>query len=124
MKAKLFLIGGLFLHLASFILVGFAIWASIAIPYNGGTFHISFAFWIYSVIAAILAVPLYIADAVVSIFKNFGAFLFIKLPLALAIAPMVVIFGDSGDGTSLLIWYVYFVVLFIVEAISLFREYD
>ena len=82
----------------------------------------SFAFWIYSVMTALFSLLFYLIDAIFLINKaqngirpKFNRVLGVLLIVAI---PMCLCFGGS-PGISSYIWNAYYVVIFILEIISI-----
>ena len=84
----------------------------------------SFTFWIYSVVTAFCSLPFYLIDAIFLLKKakngirpRFNKVLGILLIVAI---PMCWLFAGS-PGISIYIWNAYYLVVFILEIISIIQ---
>lgn len=81
--------------------------------------------WILSVIVAILSVFFYFIDAIISfvraIKKKDRIFNFILTAVLILAIPMVVIFAGSGRASFRIIWNVYYLLMLVLEIISIKR---
>lgn len=79
--------------------------------------------WIGSVIMAVLSLPFFLVDAVISLVKavkkqdtRFNAILALAI---IGLCPMVGIFGGSGRDLFNVIWNVYYLMVFVLEILSI-----
>lgn len=79
--------------------------------------------WLGSVIMAMFSVPFFFFDAIVSfvraIKKDDPKFNYILALILVGAIPMVVIFGGDGKDFFNVIWNVYYLLMFILEIISI-----
>ena len=84
----------------------------------------AFRFWVYSVMLSILGIMFYLADAVWLIRqvvnKIYPVFNTILVVMIIGCIPMVVYIG-GGMGANIAIWNGYYLVVFILEIISITR---
>ena len=87
----------------------------------------SFALWIYSVILALLSLPVYFADAILSIIKAcdriYPVFNAILAAVLLGAIPMLFFVGAS-TGICIWIWNAYYVLIFVLEVIAIKKHLD
>lgn len=79
--------------------------------------------WLVSAIMAMFSVPFFFIDAVISfiraIRKDDSKFNYILALVLVGAIPMVVIFGGDGKDFFNVIWNVYYLMMFVLEVISI-----
>ena len=112
---------GILIAIVSFCLLICMLVLAKAIPPNSEGFHPSFVSWIFSVIFALISLPFFITDAVLSILKAVSK---IHLPFNIALATIILIspillliFGATA-GYGYIVWNVYYLLLFVLEIVS------
>lgn len=84
--------------------------------------------WLVSVIIAMFSVPFYLIDAIISFIralkKDDAKFNYLLSLILVGSIPMVVVFG--GDGRDLInaIWNIYYLLMFVLEIISIKKAYE
>ena len=116
---------GIGISVISFILVISAFILAVNEPEVSEGVSRSFALWIYSVITAMISLLFYVLDAFVCI-KEITArcqeiFNTVLVVLIFGSIPMVIFVG-GGLGINILIWNLYYLLMFVLEAISVVRH--
>lgn len=79
--------------------------------------------WIVSVIVAMLSMPFYFIDAIISfvraVKKDAPKFNYILTLVLIGSIPMVLIFGGDGKDYFNVIWNVYYLLVVVLEVISI-----
>ena len=114
------------ISVGSFALLAAAFIVSVyEVPRDKGV-SLSFALWIYSVMAAMFGLLFYSIDAVVSakkIFQNIHPIFNTVLVLALIGAiPMLIYFGAAAGIENICIWTAYYLMVFVLEVISIVKH--
>lgn len=83
--------------------------------------------WLLSVLTAMFSIPFFFVDAIISfvraVKKIDSKFNFILAVVLIGAIPMIVIFGGDGKDFFNVIWNVYYLVMFVLEVISIKRAY-
>lgn len=87
--------------------------------YSGAGVGKGFAFMIYSIIAAVLCLGVYLAEVVYAFVKKYSVFNLVKLLAVIGSIPLCY-FCIGGDVVSAMIWNAYFVGVFLLETVALF----
>lgn len=84
--------------------------------------------WLMSVIIAMFSMLFFFIDAVIcfvkAVKKNDAKFNYILTLLLLGAIPMVVVFGGDGKDYFNVIWNVYYLLIFVLEVISIKKAWD
>lgn len=107
------------------MLIALASFVWYVLPIAGLVHH---EFWILSVIVAVLSMPFYLVDAIISFVrarkKDDSKFNYILALVLVGAIPMVVIFGGDGKDLFNVIWNLYYLLMFVLEVISIKKTYD
>ena len=91
--------------------------------YDGRGMSRSFATWIFSATFAILSIVFYLIDAgvIINSKKRKKGFSFDTAQTAMNIGsvPVFLLFGQGPDIVHIVLWNIYFLAMFIMEAISI-----
>ena len=125
MKSKICLLIGFIFH----ILSGLCLVLSIIAIFTEGdmtgvAYPPSFAFWIYAIFLALIAMNFYVIDMFLALFRDFSFFSIIKLLAVVCGSALLGIFGGSPDMFSQVIWHVFSTMLFFLQIKSFSRDYD
>lgn len=113
---------GILIAIVSFCLLICMLVLAKAIPPNGEGFHPSFVSWIFSVIFALISLPFFITDAVLSILKAVSK---IHLPFNIALAtillvsPFILVFFGANAQHGFIVWNIYYFIMIVMEFVSL-----
>ena len=86
----------------------------------------SFAYWVYSIIFALISMVFYFIDAIRAIARIFkgvnSLFNFIVAILFIGAIPLVITIGGSPRIANIIIWFSYYVLIFILEIKSISKH--
>ncbi len=85
----------------------------------------SFAFWVYSIIFALISMVFYFIDAVRAIARMLKGmnplFNFFVALLFIGAIPLLVIVGAGLGTANIIVWFSYYVLIFAMEIRSIFK---
>lgn len=83
--------------------------------------------WIGSVIFALLSLPFFFIDAIISfvkaIKKNDAKFNGILALVLVGAIPMIFQFGSSGNDAFNVVWNIYYLLMYVLEVISIKKTF-
>ena len=102
------------------MLITLASVACYVLPAAGLVHH---EYWILSVILAVLSMPFFFIDAIISFVralkKEDSKFNYLLALVLVGGIPMLLIFGQVGIDSFNVIWNVYYLLMFVLEVISI-----